>query len=48
MTETVTIPRDVVERALWKAKIEYDRGQVYVAEDENWAEFERLAEYLEV
>jgi hypothetical protein len=48
----VTVPRDVLERALRKARIEYVRLAQLTGEDpgeewETWAEFERLAEYLD-
>jgi trimethylamine:corrinoid methyltransferase-like protein len=51
-TDRVSIPRDVLERALRKARIEYVRlaqlqGTDPGEEWETWAEFQRLAEYLD-
>jgi hypothetical protein len=51
-TRTVAVPVDVLERALRKARIEYVRlaqlqGTDPGEEWETWAEFERLAEYLD-
>ena len=48
---TVVIPRDVVVRALTKARFLYiavaaENGEDAGPEDECWAEFERLAEYV--
>jgi hypothetical protein len=49
---TVEIPREVLASALRKARIEYVRlaqlqGTDPGEEWETWAEFERLAEYLD-
>jgi len=49
---TVMVPREVLIRALAKARIEYTRvaaqqGIDPGALDECWAEFERLAEYID-
>lgn len=49
--DMVSIPREAVLRALRKARIEYVRGseqdgQDPGPEDECWAEFEALAEYV--
>lgn len=49
----VSIPRSVVERALAKARLEYERalrrnGQAPFRPGEVWAEFEMLATYLGV
>ena len=48
--DSVVIPRAVVERALWKAQVEYSRatgGQGVISDrDECWAEFQALSGYL--
>ena len=49
---SVTVPRDVLERALRKARIEYVRlaqlqGTDAGEEWECWREFENLAEYVD-
>jgi hypothetical protein len=49
--KTVTIPRDVLIRALTKARILYigvahQQGQLAGPDDECWAEFEALASYV--
>jgi hypothetical protein len=51
VTDYVSIPRSVVERALWKARIEYvnvanAQGSDPGPPSECWAEFERLADAL--
>lgn len=50
-TKTVSVPRDVLIRALTKARLLYiataaEAGHDPGPEDECWAEFERLAEYV--
>jgi hypothetical protein len=49
-TDVVLIPREVVERAFWKARIEYSnalgRGRTPSRPNECWSEFLQLAEYL--
>jgi len=50
MNNMVSVPRDVLVRALMKARTEYvnvaeSQGTDPGPEDECWVEFERLAEY---
>lgn len=52
MGELVTIPREVLERALTKARMLYiaiaaEDGEDAGPEDECWAEFEALQDYLD-
>lgn len=42
----IRVPVGVLARAVRKARIEYERVQPDAAEDECWAEFEALADYL--
>jgi hypothetical protein len=48
--DAVLIPREVVERAVWKARIEFSsatgRGRTPSPPDYCWAEFLELASYL--
>ena len=49
--DLMLIPRSVIERALFKARIEYERGAERAGHNEPapgecWAEFERLADHL--
>ena len=51
ISDLVSVPREVVLRALHKARIEYVRGaeqdgQDPGPDDECWAEFEALASYV--
>jgi hypothetical protein len=49
-TDAVLIPREVVERAVWKARIEFSRatgrGRTPSNPNECWTEFNQLAAYL--